>query len=336
MKVDKWLSGFSDEIVDVAQSAEREGTDCLWITETGHDPFLPLLLIAEHTDEIEFGTRIATAFSRSPMVIAQSAWDLARYSDGRFTLGLGTQVRAHNMRRFSVDFDEWSPGPRLREVIESVRHIWDVWQYEDVDLDYEGEFYSFDLMSEYFDPGPIDNPDIPIYISAVNEYNIKLAGELCDGLSLHPFNSPSYIENEVQPWVKEGARRGDRSPDECDVAASPFLITGKTDEDIEESRQQVRQRVAFYASTPSYRPVMEHHGWVETGKELHKLSKDQDWEAMAELVDDEMLYTFAVEAKLDDLEDEVKKTFSGIADRVVVSPDRAGELDIADGLYVKL
>lgn len=178
------------------------------------------------------------------MALAYTAWDLARFSDGRFVLGLGTQVKGHNERRFSVDWD--APGPRLREVLESLRHIFDVFQGE-TRLDYEGEHYAFSLMTETFDPGPIDH-EVPIYIAGVNEYNIRLAGELCDGLAMHPFNTPAYTEDVIAPTVKEGADRSDRSREEVALSASPFVITGEKSEECKRSRAEVRQRIAFYGS----------------------------------------------------------------------------------------
>lgn len=315
-EIDANLDCLSDDVAELATNAEDAGFDGIWSHETSHDAFLPLPIVAEHTTELEFGTRIALAFTRSPMELAYKAWDLARYSDGRFILGLGTQVRAHNERRFSV---EWSaPNPRLREVIESLRHIWDVFQ-NGSRLDYEGEHYSFSLMTDAFNPGPIDNPDIPIYIAGVNEHNIRTAGELCDGLCMHSFNTPSYTEDVILPLVEEGVERGDRSLSDVDLSAKPFVITGDTEEALEERREEVRRRIAFYGSTPSYKDVLDHHGWLDVGRELHALSKEQKWEEMGELITDEMLHAFAIEAPVEDLNGEIEKQYDGVADRVVVS-----------------
>lgn len=319
LKIDTDLPDLSDDSIDAAKTAEELGFDCIWNNETSHDAFLPLPLVAEHTDSLSFGTRISLAFTRSPMVLAYLGWDLARYSDGRFILGLGTQVKGHNERRFSVD---WSaPGPRLREVIESIRHIWDVFQGEADELDYQCEEYSFSLMTDTFNPGPIDDPDIPIYIAGLNEYNIRLAGELCDGLALHSFNTLSYTEEVIKPMIEEGAERGDRSADDVAVSARPFIITGDSDEAMEEQREEVRRRIAFYGSTRTYHPVLEHHGWDEIGPKLHDLSTDQRWDEMADLVTDEIVDKFAVQAPLGDLRDELVRTYGGVADRVVLPFD---------------
>jgi probable F420-dependent oxidoreductase len=321
LQVDASINGLTKGVGETAERADEVGFDCLWNPETEHDSFAPLPVVADRTEDIEFGTRIATAFTRSPMVLAQQAWDLQAYSDGRFILGLGTQVRAHNERRFSVDFEWESPGPRLREVIESLRHIWEAFQENRESLDYEGEFYDFSLLTDTFNPGPIDDPDIPIYTAAVNEYNIRMAGEICDGIALHSFNTPSYTREVVAPKLQQGADRAGRSVDEVSVSASPFVVTGRDEEERERQRQEVRQRVAFYASTPTYKDVMAHHGWVDTGRELHELSKEGKWQEMAGLVTDEMMDAFAVEAHPDELADALVETYGDLADRVSLALD---------------
>lgn len=315
--IDLKLTDFPSDIGQIAQDADKHGTN-VWMNETGHDPYLPPAVLSELTDDVGLGTRIATAFTRSPMSLAYTAWDLADHSNGRFTLGLGTQVRAHNKRRYSVDFEWEPPGPRLREVIQALRHIWSVFQNEGKELDFEGDYYSFSLMSPYFHPGPIDNPEIPILISGMNEYNVRLAGELCDGLAIHPFNSPSFIENVIYEWIQEGADKGDRSLDDVDISTSPFIISGATDEEIADKRAYVRRRIAFYMSTPDYKVVVDHHGWEDLHEDLHELSKDQEWEEMAEHITDDILYTFAVEAPYEDLEETIYDKWDGIVDRVVI------------------
>ena len=315
LKIDADLPRLGTDVVEAAVAAEERGFDGLWTHETDGDAFLPVPLAAEHTTDVTIGTRIALAFTRSPMVLAYQAWDLARYSDGRFILGLGTQVKGHNERRFDV---EWSsPGPRLREVVESIRHVFDVFQGE-AELDYEGEHYSFSLMTDVFDAGPIDHPDVPIYVAGVNEYNVRLAGELCDGLVMHPFNTPEYAADVIRPTVAEGADRGGRSVEQVDLSAAPFVITGRDEEEMAEQREVVRRRIAFYGSTRTYHDVLAHHGWEDVGIELHELSKEGKWEAMADLVTDEMLAAFAVEARPHGLLSAVEDAYGGIADRVVV------------------
>lgn len=317
LKVDVDLTGLNDESSKIVELAESNGLDGVWTHETDHDSFLPLVLAAEHTEDIDMGTRIALSFTRSPMVLAYAAWDLARYSNGRFILGLGTQVKGHNERRFSVDWE--SPGPRLREVIEAIRHIWDVFQGEADEIDFQGDFYSFSLMTNVFDPGPIDYPDVPIYIGGINEYNVKLAGELCDGLHLHPFTTPGYAEEVIKPRIKTGAESAGRSLSDVEITASPLVITGKTDNEKDRAREEVRRRVAFYASTRTYHDVLEHHGWLGIGETLSDLSKRGDWEEMTDHVTDEMLDEFAVQAPYAEVIDEVSEAFGSTADRVLLS-----------------
>lgn len=321
LKVDVKVDGLTPDVGSRAELAEKAGADCIWSHETVHDSFLPHPIVADHTEEATLGTRIATAFTRSPMVLAQMSWDLQAYSEGRFILGLGPQVKAHNERRFAVDFEWESPGPRLREVVESIKHIWDVFQGRVDSLDYQGEFYQFSLMTDAFNPGPIDDPDIPIYIAGVNEYNIRLAGELCEGLCMHSFNTPSYMRDVIEPLVREGAERAERSFEEVSISASPFIITGRTADERERKREEVRQRIAFYASTPTYKSVMEHHGWVETGQELHGLSREGKWDEMANLISDEMLETFAIDAPITEVPSIVRNEYGDIADRVVIAFD---------------
>ncbi|QCC58566.1 TIGR03617 family F420-dependent LLM class oxidoreductase [Natrinema thermotolerans] len=318
LRIDAMVPKLANDSGEAAARAEELGFDGVWTPEMDNDAFLPHPVIANRTEEIQQGTRIALSFTRSPMALAYTAWDLAQYTDGRFVLGLGTQVKGHNERRFSIDWE--SPGPRLREVVESLRHIFDVFQGE-ADLDYEGDHYSFSLMTDNFNPGPIDHPDVPIYIAGVNEYNIRLAGELCDGLDMHVFNTPGYTDDVIAPTVAEGADRGERSLEDVALSASPFVVTGETEDEREQSRREVRRRIAFYGSTRTYHDVLEHHGWKSVGEELHELSKDGKWEEMADLVTDEMVSTFAIEAPPEELLAEARAVYGGIADRVVLPLD---------------
>jgi probable F420-dependent oxidoreductase len=319
LQIDSQVPRLSTEAREAAVRAEELGVDRVWCRESDNDPFLPLAQVAEHTTDLTFGTRIALAFTRSPMTLAYTAWDLARYSEGRFVLGLGTQVKGHIERRFGM---QWSaPGPRLREVVESLRHIWDVFQGERDRLDYDGEHYSFSLMTDNFDPGPIDHPDIPIYVAGVNEYNVRLAGELCDGLAMHPFTTPSYASDVLSSLVAEGAERAGRSTDEVELSAAPLVVTGETAAEREERREEVRRRIAFYGSTRTYHDVLDHHGWGDVGESLHDASKDGRWDEMPELVSDEMLDAFAIDAPPAELESAVADAYGDAADRVVLPLD---------------
>ena len=321
LKFDTSMPGLPAGAAEAAMEAEERGFDGVWSSETSHDAFLSHPVAAEHTDDIDLGTSIALSFTRSPMVLAYLCWDLAAYSGGRFTLGLGTQVKGHNERRFSVDFDWEAPGPRLREVIESLRHIFDVWQGEEDRLDYQGEYFQFSLMTEFFNPGPIEHPDVPIFIAGVNDYNVRLAGELCDGITMHGFNTPEYTKEVIVPGVEEGAERGDRSLDDVEIAASPMIVTGETDEERAESREVTRRRIAFYGSTRTYHPVFEQHDWYDIGPELHELSVEGKFDEMPDLVTDEMVDTFAIVADPDELVSEIVATYGDVADRVSLGMD---------------
>ncbi|MGA8310000.1 MAG: TIGR03617 family F420-dependent LLM class oxidoreductase, partial [Terriglobales bacterium] len=254
MKLDVGMRDYDLRAVAAnAGKAEALGYDCLWTSETQHEPFLPLAVAATVTSSIKLGTSIAVAFPRSPMVLAYTAWDLQKASSGRFILGLGSQVRAHNQRRFSVKFE--SPGPKLREVVLALRAIWECWQ-SNTPLKFEGQFYKFDLMTPFFNPGPIAHPKIPVYIAGVNRYMCEVAGEVCDGLHVHPFHSPRYLREYVHPAVDGGLRSSGRSRRDFTYATASFVITGETERERARNAEAVRQQIAFYASTRTYEPVL--------------------------------------------------------------------------------
>lgn len=305
-----------------ARRAEALGFDALWTSETQHDPFLPLAVAASVTSRIALGTAIALAFVRSPMVTAQIAWDLQAASNGRFILGLGTQVKAHNERRFSVRFE--SPGPKLREVVRALRAIWDAWQHG-TKLDFKGEFYSFDLMTPFFDPGPIAQPHIPIFTAGVNAYMCRVAGEVCDGLHVHPFHTPKYLREHVRPAVEEGLRRSGRSAAGFTYATAAFVVLGDTEDEQRAAREAVRQQIAFYASTRTYEPVLAAHGWEGLIRELHRKSVAGDWQGMAALISDEMVDAFAVTGTGDTVAALLKARYAGLIDRLsLYQPQRSG------------
>jgi probable F420-dependent oxidoreductase len=295
-----------------ARKVEALGYDCLWSSETQHDPFLPLAVAATVTSRIKLGTSIAVAFPRSPMITAHIAWDLQKASEGRFILGLGSQVKGHNERRFSVKFD--APGPRLREVVLALRTIWDCWQ-NGTKLAFKGEFYRFDLMTPFFNPGPIAHPKIPVYISGVNQYMCRLAGEVCDGLHVHPFNSVKYLREFVHPWVEEGLRRAGRPRADFTYATASFVVVGDTEEELQHARQAVKQQIAFYASTRTYEPVLAAHGWQDLAPQLHRKSVEGDWKGMADLISDEMLETYAVTGAYDTIGAKLRDRYAGLLDR---------------------
>lgn len=300
-------------VAAIAQQVEAYGFDALWTSETAHNPFLPLTLAAAATGRIELGTAIAVAFPRSPMVTAQIAWDLAAQSGGRFILGLGTQVKPHIEKRFSTSWA--APAPRLREYIESLRAIWNSFQ-NNAPLRYRGEHYKFSLMSPFFSPGPIEHPDIPVYIAGVNEHLCRLAGELCQGFHVHPFHTASYLKELVIPNVELGAQKAGRTRADCALSCAVFVVTGKDQQELHDNMGAVRSQIAFYASTPSYKVIMDMHGWGNLADRLNELSREGRWFEMGDLISDDMLNEFAVVALADDLAHAVKARYEGLLDRV--------------------
>lgn len=314
MKIDTGL--LASSLADVPRSAKQAedlGFAGLWTAEAQHDPFLPLVLAAEHTEGIELGTAIAVAFPRSPMVFAQIGWDLQAFSRGRFILGLGTQVKAHNERRFGVKWEH--PGPKLREMIQVIHAIWDCWQ-NGTRPSFEGRFYNFTLMTPFFNPGPISYPKPKIFIAGVNEYICRLAGELCDGFHIHPFHSIRYLDAVVMPNISAGLAKAGRMRSQIELSTTAFVVTGRNRDELEEAKAPVKQQIAFYASTPAYVGVLEVHGWGEVGRKLTELSKQGKWAEMANEITEEMLQEYALVALHDDLVDRLKAKYSGYLDRL--------------------
>jgi probable F420-dependent oxidoreductase len=317
--------GYLRRVGETARGAENLGFAGLWTSETRHDAFLPLAIAANETGRIELGTAVAIAFSRSPMEVAQTAWDLQDLSSGRFILGLGTQVKAHVKRRFSMPWER--PVARLREYILALRAIWGSFR-SGGPLRFEGEFYNHTLMTPFFNPGPIESPEVPIYVAGVNTSLARLAGELCEGFHVHPFHSPEYIRRTVQPAIAEGAQRGGRDPDEVELATTVFVVTGQSSAEIEEQREEMRAQISFYASTPTYRTVLEAHGWEEVGERLGRLARDNRWDEMPELISDEMLGAFAIEAAPEEVRVALEERYEGLIDRLALyEPFVPGERD---------
>ncbi|MCX8073823.1 MAG: TIGR03617 family F420-dependent LLM class oxidoreductase [Candidatus Binatia bacterium] len=314
MKIDTGLLAASlGDVPKAAKEAEALGFDGLWTAEAQHDPFLPLALAAEHTERVELGTAIAVAFPRSPMVFAQIAWDLQALSRGRFILGLGTQVKGHNERRFGVKWEH--PGPKLREMIQMIHAIWDCWQ-NGTPPSFEGRFYNFTLMTPFFNPGPISYPKPKIFIAGVNQYMCRLAGELCDGFHVHPFHSIRYLDAVILPNISAGLAKAGRKRSQIELSTSAFVVTGRNRDELEAAKGPVKQQIAFYASTPAYIGVLEVHGWGEVGRRLTDLSKRGKWAEMANEITEEMLAEYAVVALRDELVDKLKAKYHGYLDRM--------------------
>ncbi len=302
-----------EDLARKAKCAEEVGFSGLVSAEAVREPYLPLAIAAGHTERVDLLTGIAVAFPRSPMITAHTAWDLQRYSSGRFLLGLGTQVKGHNERRFSV---EWGrPGPRLRDALQAIRAIWDCWQ-NGTKLDYHGEFYRFDLMTPFFSPGQLETKRPGLWIAGVNSYMCRLAGELCDGFHVHPMHSRRYVSEFVRPLIAEGARKAGRDPSEVQLASGCFIVRGDSDEELEKAARFAKQQISFYASTRTYRKILEIHGWEEVSPRLNELSRQGKWTEMADLISDEMLAEFAVIGRRDQIGRLLKEKYEGLLDRI--------------------
>ena len=308
------------KVPSIALEAEALGFNALWSSETIHNPFLPGALVAEHTARLYYGTAVSVSFARSPATMAYTTWDLAQASKGRFILGLGTQVKAHIERRFGMPWPD-SPLNKLREQIAAMRALWHTWQTGER-LNYRGDYYKLTLMSPFFDPGPIDYPEIPIYIAGVNSGMARLAGEVADGFLVHPFHSPQYLVEVILPAIEAGAINTGRKRQEISISVTAIIISDP------EEREFARQQIAFYASTPSYRPVMALHGWKEQAENLSTLAARGKWAEMPEIISDDMLAVFTTVASSNDLPATLKKRYHNIADRLTLyKPFMPGERD---------
>jgi probable F420-dependent oxidoreductase len=312
MRVDGTL-GF-DPVGAIAQAtdAEAAGYDGIWSAETGHDPFLPLVLAAEHTEHLQIGTGIAVAFARNPMTLAMTANDLQTMAEGRFMLGLGSQIKPHIEKRFSMP---WShPAPRMRELILAVRAIWASWS-DGSRLAFRGEFYRHTLMTPMFDPGPNRFGNPPVFLAAVGTLMTEVAGEVADGLLAHAFTTERYLREATLPALERGLATSGRSRHDVEISYPGMVVTGLDEESFARSAAATRKQLAFYGSTPAYRPVLELHGWGDLQTELNTLSKRGAWDEMTGLIDDDMLHTFAVVGELDTIAANVRDRFGGLVDR---------------------
>jgi probable F420-dependent oxidoreductase len=314
MKLDTQLGhrGLS-AATDEARSYERMGFDGAWTFEAGHDPFLPVALAAQATERLALGTNIAVAFARSPMSMAQAAWDLQKLSRGRFHLGLGTQVRAHVERRYSMPYDP--PVARLVDYVRCMRAIWENFQ-TGAKPSYEGRFYRFTLMNPMFSGGPSDHPRVPVWFAGVNPVICRATGEVADGFHVHPLHSVSYLREVVIPAIEEGARRAGRQRADIQLYSPIFAATGETSAEWDRSVEEVRRQISFYGSTPTYRPVLEHLGHGDVARRLSELARRGDWKEMAKLVPDELVNAIGVIEKPSALPKAIRERYAGILDRV--------------------
>jgi len=314
MKVDGGL--MAADLAQVGKQAsdlERVGYDGLFTAETSHDPFFPLVLAAEHTERIELGTGIAVAFPRSPMHLANVGHDLQVYSKGRFMLGLGSQIKAHNEKRFSTAW--FKPAARMRELILAMRAIWKSWN-EGEKLDFRGDFYTHTLMTPFFQPAPSPYGPPKVYLAAVGEKMTEVAGEVCDGMLVHGFTTEKYLRETTLPAIERGLKIGGRSRADFTLSCPVFVITGNNDEEIAKAAAGVRQQIGFYGSTPAYRGVLEAHGWGDLQTELNTLSKQGKWVEMGQLLTDDIVDAFAVQGEPEEIPGLIRQRYGDVMDRV--------------------
>jgi probable F420-dependent oxidoreductase len=314
------------EVPAAAKDAEAAGFDGLLTQESQNDPFLALGVAAVSTTRIGLGTAVAIAFPRSPMVVAHASWDLQIASRGRFVLGLGTQIRAHNVRRFSTPWVA-SPLSRLREYAQALRAIWTAWETGEK-LRFEGQYYTFTLMTPGFTPSSMRLPMTSITLAAVGPHALRLAGEVADGVRLHPFCTRRYLEEVVLPRVQEGLDKSGRSREHFEITGGGFVATGPDEAAVVKNLEVVRARVAFYGSTPAYRPVLELHGLADLGDKLNVLSKQGKWDEMTASVSDDVVGLFAATGTHKEIARTIEKRFGGLSDSILASTGSGAVSDI--------
>ncbi|MGZ6792348.1 MAG: LLM class F420-dependent oxidoreductase [Mycobacteriales bacterium] len=324
--MDTTLVGGLDGAGAEAQRAEAAGYDGIWTTETNHEPFYPLLLAADRTERIEVGTGIAVAFARNPMTTAAAAWDLNAFSKGRFVLGLGSQIKPHIEKRFSMPWGQ--PAARMREFVSALHAIWDCWQ-DGVPLQFQGEFYTHTIMTPFFNPGPNPHGKPKVLVAAVGEGMTRVAGEVADGMLVHGFTTERYLREVTLPTLTEGLAASGRTRADLQLSYPALVATGTTEAEVATALAGTRKQIAFYGSTPAYRPILDLHGWGDLQPELNALSKQGEWDAMGTLISDEVLHTFAVVAEPDDVAGELHRRFGDLVDRISLYMPYENPTDVA-------
>ncbi|MFN8035289.1 MAG: TIGR03617 family F420-dependent LLM class oxidoreductase [Acidimicrobiia bacterium] len=316
MKFDAPLLGALPDAARNAREVEDAGYDGVFTFEGPHDPFFPLALAAEHTERIDLATAIAVAFARNPMTLANIGYDLQLLSKGRFVLGLGSQIRPHIERRFSMP---WShPAARMREMTQAIRAIWDAWQ-DGTPLRFEGEFYRHTLMTPFFDPGPNPYGRARIWLAGVGPRMTEVAGEVADGFLVHPFCTERYLREHIRPALERGHAAAGGARDGFEIAFPTMTVIGDTDEETAAAERDIRSRIAFYGSTPAYAPVLDVMGWGELHPELNRLSKEGRWPEMVRLVPEDMIDAFAVRGTRATIADAAQERYGGLVDRVALT-----------------
>ena len=311
--------GYQGSIADAigqATEAEQAGFDTWWATETKSDVFLSAAAAAAETDGIRVGTGIAVALARNPMLVAVQANDIQAFSGGRFSLGLGAQIKPHIERRFSMEYS--SPAARMREFILAVRAIWKAWE-ESSPLDFQGDFYTHTLMTPMFDPGPNPHGNPPVQLAAVGPLMTETAGEVADGVAVHGFCTERYLREVQVPAIERGREKAGRAMEGFEINTPGFIVIGDTEEEIAAGIEAARNQIGFYGSTPAYRPVLDLEGWGELGEELTRLSKSDGWAEMPALIDDEVLAAFTVIGTPEEAGTELRERYGDVATRVVLA-----------------
>jgi probable F420-dependent oxidoreductase len=316
MKID--ASGYSptiDAAGSAATEAEAWGYDGWWAVETQADPFLSCAVAAERTERVELGTGIAVAFARNPMTVAVQSNDVHALSGGRFVLGLGSQIKPHITRRYSM---QWShPAPRMREFVLAIRAIWSAWETGEK-LDFQGDFYTHTLMSPFFDPGPNPHGNPKIVLAGVGPLMTEAAGEVADGLLCHGFSTERYVREVTIPALARGREKAGRTMEGFEISAPAFVVTGDDESQIADGIATVKQQIGFYGSTPAYRPVLDLHGWGDLQDELNQLTKRGAWDQLADAIDDDVVSAFAVVGTAEEAVAELRRRYGDIATRVTL------------------
>ena len=318
MKVDGGLGLTTDTaaIAANAKAQEAAGYDGVWTAETSHDPFLPLAIAAANTERLELGTGIAVAFARNPMLLANIGWDLQSLTRGRFVLGLGSQIKPHITKRFSMQWS--SPAARMREMVLAIRAIWDTWE-NGTALQFRGEFYKHTLMTPFFAPDPAELGDFGpprIFLAGVGELMTEVAGEVCDGFFCHGFTTEKYLREVTIPALERGRAKAGKTMEGFEIVGPSFVVTATDEEEMDKAKAATRQQIAFYGSTPAYRKVLEIHGWGALQDELNTLSKQGKWVEMGGLIDDEVLNTFAVVGTPEEIAPELGRRYADVISRI--------------------
>ena len=332
MKVDGGMMGDLNAVPERIRQLEETGYDAAISAETSNDPFFPILLAAEHSERIELMTSIAVAFARSPMNLAQIGHDLNLYSKGRFILGLGSQIRAHITKRFSMPWSK--PAARMRELILAMRAIWDCW-YEGEKLDFRGDFYTHTLMTPMFTPTAKDYGRPRVFLAAVGPLMTEVAAEVADGIIAHGFTTERYMREVTLPAIDRGLAKAGKKRSDFEISCPVFVVTGADEEAYVRARTATSRQIAFYGSTPAYKPVLDTHGWGGLQGELNVLSKQGKWEEMGTLITDEIIEAFAVVAEPQKLAAGIKARYGDVVDRVAsMAPfaDRAAQKEFIETL----